>query len=60
MDQIEIEAKFIVENPKQVSRFQELLIAQNLDIKSTHIIDQVDHYLDTPDWEIYKAGWACR
>ena len=60
MDKTEVEAKFLIEDPNQVLQVHKLLDTHEVEVKSQRIIEQVDHYLDTPDWKIYGAGWACR
>ncbi len=54
----EIEAKFLIEDAAQVRELIDIL--QSYDVQSVSAVDVVDGYWDTPDWHLFKAGWAYR
>lgn len=56
----EIEAKFLTEAPAQVSRLLAGLEAYHLELRPLPALEVVDRYLDTPNWSIFRAGWAYR
>ena len=56
----EVEAKFLIENPAQIARLIENLRASGLDVQPLSPVEVVDRYLDTPDWQVFQAGWTYR
>ena len=54
----EIEAKYLIEDAAQVKALIDAL--QLYDVQSASAVDVVDSYWDTPDWCLFKAGWAYR
>ena len=54
----EIEAKYLIEDAVQVKALIDAL--QLYDVQSASAVDVVDSYWDTPDWHLFKAGWAYR
>ncbi len=55
---MEVEAKFLIEGAEQAEElFDSLGSPQTQPITS---LDIVDSYWDTPDWSLYRAGWAYR
>jgi CHAD domain-containing protein len=56
----EIEAKFLVEDPAQITQLVDSLQAANLEVQALPAVDVVDRYLDTPDWQVLREGWAYR
>ena len=55
---VEIEAKFLIEGAEQVRALIDSL--QSRDTQSVSAVDIVDGYWDTPDWSLFRAGWAYR
>ena len=55
---LEIEAKFVIEGAEQVGALIDSL--QSHDAQSVSAVDIVDAYWDTPDWSLFRAGWAYR
>ena len=54
----EVEAKFLIEDAGQVD---DLIGSLNsFDERSASVVDVVDDYWDTPDWQLFRAGWAYR
>lgn len=56
----EIEAKFIIRRPEQVDGVMRAFSAAGFDIAERGTATHVDRYVDTEDWAILRAGWACR
>ncbi|MYB43822.1 MAG: CHAD domain-containing protein [Acidimicrobiia bacterium] len=56
--QSEIEAKFLIEDAGQVGDLVDSL--DSYDVRSASVVDVVDDYWDTPDWQLFRAGWAYR
>ena len=56
----EIEAKFLVEDQAQAARLFNFLQSYELDLQSLPTVDIIDRYLDTHDWQVFRAGWAYR
>jgi CHAD domain-containing protein len=56
----EIEAKYLIEDPVQILGFVDTLQSDGLDVQPLPAVDVVDRYLDTPDWQVFRAGWAYR
>ena len=54
----EVEAKFLIEDAGQVGDLVESL--DSYDVRSVSAVDVVDEYWDTPDWHLFRAGWAYR
>ena len=55
---VEIEAKFLIESAEQAG-----VLIESLEAQAAHPhtrVDIVDSYWDTPDWSLYRAGWAYR
>lgn len=55
---VEIEAKFLIEDAEQADALIDSLRAEEK--RSVPSVDIVDSYWDTPDWSLFKAGWAYR
>ena len=55
---VEIEAKFLIDGAEQVGALIDSL--QPRDTRSVSTVDVVDGYWDTPDWSLFRAGWAYR
>ena len=55
---VEIEAKFLIDGAEQVSALIDSL--QSRGTQSVSAVDIVDGYWDTPDWSLFRAGWAYR
>ena len=58
MVQLEMEAKFLIEDAAQVGAVIDAL--QSRRVQSVSSLDIVDRYWDTQDWHLFKAGWAYR
>jgi CHAD domain-containing protein/uncharacterized protein YjbK len=56
----EVEAKFLLSDPAQTTRLIDSLKADQVDVQPLTPVDVVDRYLDTPDWQVFRAGWAYR
>ena len=56
----EIEAKFLIDDSAKFLRLVDTLEADELHIEPLGSQDILDRYLDTPDWQIFNAGWAYR
>ena len=54
----EIEAKYLIEDASQINALVDAL--QTHDVQSVSAVDVVDSYWDTPDWRLFKSGWAYR
>lgn len=55
---VEIEAKFLIENVKQANA-----LIESFESQVSHPlrrVDIVDSYWDTPDWSLFRLGWAYR
>ncbi len=57
---IEKEAKFLVEDASEIAKGLESLRSDQLDLQEVAAVEVNDRYLDTPDWQIFRAGWAYR
>ena len=55
---VEIEAKFLIDGAEQVRALIDYL--QSRDTQSDSAVEIVDAYWDTPDWSLFRAGWAYR
>ena len=55
---VEIEAKFLIDGAEQVGALIDSL--QSQDTQPVSAVDIVDTYWDTPDWSLFRAGWAYR
>lgn len=55
---VEIEAKFLIENAKQAGALIESFESQVSN--PLRRVDIVDSYWDTPDWNLFRLGWAYR
>ena len=51
----EIEAKFLIEDVAQVDNLVDSL--DSYDVRSASVVDD---YWDTPEWHLFRAGWAYR
>ena len=58
MAQIEIEAKFLIEDAAQLGEVIDAL--QSHKVQSGSSLNVVDRYWDTRDWRLFKAGWTYR
>ena len=56
----EVEAKFLVRNPLQLDQLFELIRGAGYAIEPDLDETFVDHYYDTPNWALLRAGWAYR
>lgn len=56
----EIEAKFIIRRPEQVGDAMRAFSARAFKVTEHGTAAHLDRYLDTPDWSLLRAGWACR
>ena len=56
--QVEVEAKFLIDGAGQAGALVDSLKSQVAHPPSR--VDIVDCYWDTPDWSLYRAGWAFR
>lgn len=56
----EIEAKFLVQRPKQLQSVLRTLHELGFTINQGPSEALQDSYFDTPDWVIFRAGWAYR
>jgi triphosphatase len=56
----EIEAKFLLETTDAEPQVLAFLKAQGLALCSTGAVEEKDWYWDTPDWRLYRQGWAYR
>lgn len=54
----DVEAKFLVKDAGLVGDLVDSL--DSFDVRSAAAVDVVDDYWDTPDWHLFRAGWACR
>ena len=54
----EAEAKFLIEDATHVGDLIDSL--DSYDVQSAAATDIVDDYWDTPDWHLFRAGWAYR
>ena len=54
----EIEAKYLIEDASQLNALIDAL--QTHDVRSVSAVDVVDSYWDTPEWRLFKSGWAYR
>ena len=54
----ETEAKFLIEDATHVGDLIDSL--DSYDVQSASATDIVDDYWDTPDWHLFRAGWAYR
>ena len=54
----EVEAKFLIEDGGLVGDLVGSL--DSYDVRSVSAVDVVDEYWDTPDWHLFRAGWAYR
>ena len=54
----ETEAKFLIEDATHVRDLIDSL--DSYDVQSASATDIVDDYWDTPDWHLFRAGWAYR
>lgn len=54
----ETEAKFLIEDATHVGDLIDSL--DSYDVQSASTVDIVDDYRDTPDWHLFRAGWAYR
>ena len=57
---MEVEAKYLAPSYEQLSEFLELDRLGRYNIRTIKEISVVDRYMDTPDLEIWKSGYACR
>ena len=57
---LELEAKFILEEPAQVEQLLTFLKSQRNKLVEAATQEIVDVYLDTPDWRLFESGWAYR
>ncbi|MDP6361432.1 MAG: CHAD domain-containing protein, partial [Planctomycetota bacterium] len=57
---VELEAKFILEDPAQAEQLLTFLESQGNRLVEAATQEIVDVYLDTPDWRLYESGWAYR
>ncbi|MDA0836998.1 MAG: CHAD domain-containing protein [Planctomycetota bacterium] len=57
---VELEAKFILEDPAQAEQLLTFLKSQGNKLVEAATQEIVDVYLDTPDWRLYESGWAYR
>ncbi len=55
---VEVEAKFLIEGAEQARALVDSL--QPPETRSITSLNIVDSYWDTPDWSLYRAGWAYR
>lgn len=56
----EVEAKFLLESGKQAEGIEEGLRSAGWEVCPMPAREIIDRYLDTPEWHILRAGWACR
>lgn len=56
----EIEAKFLLQHPEQYAATLDTLQTLGFTATPEQAEQIVDRYFDTPDWRIYRAGWAFR
>lgn len=56
----EIEAKYLMRRPEQLAELLSFLGERGYALEKRGAATHVDAYLDTPDWAILHAGWACR
>jgi CHAD domain-containing protein len=56
----EIEAKFLVRNPLQLDQLFELIRGAGYVVEPERNETFVDHYYDTSNWTLLRAGWAYR
>jgi inorganic triphosphatase YgiF len=56
----EIEAKFLIEDPAQITQLVDTLKAADTEVQPIPAVDILDRYLDTPDWQVLQEGWAYR
>ncbi|MYA15886.1 MAG: hypothetical protein F4Z28_03545, partial [Gammaproteobacteria bacterium] len=54
----EVEAKFLIEDAGLVGDLVDSL--ESHDVRSDSAVDVLDDYWDTPDWRLFRAGWAYR
>jgi CHAD domain-containing protein len=57
---VELEAKFILEDPAQAEQLLTFLESQGNKLVEAATQEIVDVYLDTLDWRLYESGWAYR
>ena len=57
---MEIEAKYSVADPAVFAVLLELRELDGYALRPTGSRDVIDHYLDTPDRDILRGGYACR
>lgn len=56
----ELEAKFLIENPQQVSAILEAVHDKAGALKAARVEDTLDIYVDTKDLRLYRNGLLCR
>src|SRR6185369_15525904 len=57
---VEIEAKYAISDPAVFDTLAELRAVGRYTLRPTGEREVVDHYLDTADRDLLKAGYACR
>ena len=55
---MEVEAKFLIDGDEQVKVLVDSLRSPETPLITA--VEIIDSYWDTPDWSLYKAGWAYR
>jgi len=54
------EAKFLIENPQQISAILEAVHDKAGAFKAARVVDTLDIYVDTTDLRLYRKGLLCR
>ena len=57
---MEIEAKYAISDPAVFDTLVDLRAVGRYTLRPTGEREVVDHYLDTADRDLLKAGYACR
>ena len=57
---VEKEAKFLVEDASEIAKSLESLRSDQWTLQALGVVEVYDRYHDTPDWQIFRAGWAYR
>ncbi len=60
MTHIEVEAKLEVPGPEALAALPGVLAALGHQVQELARFQVVDRYLDSADWLLRRAGWACR